>query len=189
MNYIGNDILFKQTIETTFARTKAIMHVLTENEIYLMHFLDTKIACSLAWTIKESIYKIACKEGHNLPFVPKYIFIKDINFTGEGAYRGTAIFKNQIFSFQSEITNKYIFSYAFKQHENLDQITHYWFPNNPEIHSSMKNTELVNFLISKKWELCYSVNGIPQIKNQLNQMDISITHDHDFLVLSKLKHE
>ncbi len=75
MCFIGNDLLYIQTNKTTFLRKGAKKIILNKFETDTFFFENITFVLPVIWTIKESIYKITCKQGNNKAFTPSNITI------------------------------------------------------------------------------------------------------------------
>ena len=178
MSFIGNDIMFFENNVDTFSRKGAINHILSECEFLYDSVEHFPI---LAWTIKESIYKIICKEGHRRAFAPKTISISILNQKSFDFYTGEAIFENNAFYFQTKVGKEYIYSVASRYENILEEMKHYFF----NYDSRIFNNEYHDFLDRNKWEIIHTKEGIPYVSGKQNKLDISITHDNNILVISE----
>ena len=181
MSFIGNDIMFFENNVNTFTRKGAVKHILNENEIADHSVKHYPI---IAWTIKESIYKIICKEGYRKAFAPKKISVFRFYKVKNNKYSGEALFNNQKYFFQTQITDESIFSFATNDYDKLPEIKHHFINNN----SQVSNKELEYFLHIKKWKIDHTKEGIPHVFQNQNKIDISITHDNNVIVFSELAH-
>jgi len=185
MCLIGNDLLYINTNYTTFSRKGAAKIILNKFETDTFFFEDKNSILPIIWTIKESVYKITCKQGNNNAFTPSNIKILTFNKTNNNIY-GNVNFENQNYFFRTIVKQNYIFSYATTNKNNFQNIKHHFFKNNAINNKSINNVEFIKFIKSQNWNLVHSENGIPKIKNE-NNIDISISHDYNMLALSYLK--
>ena len=184
MCLIGNDLLYINTNYTTFLRKGAAKIILNkfENNSFSLENITTFLP--ILWTIKESVYKITCKQGNNNAFTPSNIKITTFNKINNKLY-GNANFEEQNYYFNTIVKQNYIFSYATTNQYNVRNIKHCFFRNAPINNNSLNNVEFISFIKSQNWNLTHSENGIPKIKNE-NNIDISISHDYNILALSYL---
>jgi phosphopantetheinyl transferase (holo-ACP synthase) len=182
MTFVGNDIMFFQNNIKTFSRNNVTNKILSKNEVKLFNFKHNYINLLIAWTIKESIYKILCKEGYNKAFVPRNITISDYCFSKNESYNGTAIFKNKTYFFNSHIKKEFVYSYASNKRDTLNKTEHNFFKNDIFNNSSLTNPYFKGFLKNKNWKITYTEHGFPKITTCNNNIDISISHDHDLII-------
>ena len=184
MCLIGNDLLYINTNYTTFLRKGAAKIILNKFENHTFFLEDKNSILPVIWTIKESVYKITCKQGNIKAFTPSNIKITTFNKINNKLY-GNANFEDQNYYFNTIVKQNYIFSYATTNQYNVRDIKHCFFRNTPINSNSLNNVEFISFIKSQNWNLTYSENGIPKIKNE-NNIDISISHDYNILALSYL---
>ncbi len=182
MTFIGNDIMFFENNSQTFSRNNVIKKILSDNEIKLFNYTHNHINLIIAWTIKESIYKILCKEGYKKAFTPKHITVTEYCFSENETHTGTAIFNNKRYFFNSQINNEFVYSYASNKLETLNKTHHHFFRNNILNNSSLSNPYFKSFLKSKNWQITHTENGFPKITNSNQNIDISISHDHNLMI-------
>lgn len=178
MSFIGNDIMFFENNVNTFLRKGAVQHILSENEFSndsVNHFP------MIAWTIKESIYKILCKEGYRKAFAPKNITISKFDKMDNNSYAGEAIFQNSKYYFHSQITDTFIYTFAADDLNKFPKINHHYFKNEIDV----ENKEFLQFLQKNKWKINHTKEGIPYVSGKKRKVDISITHDSHVLVVSE----
>ncbi len=173
----------------TFNRKGVAEKILTENELKSVspEILQNKLI--IAWTIKESIYKILCKEGYREAFVPKNIVIAEYYSLKDRIYSGEAVFQNKSYYFQSETKEDFVYTFASNNFDALKYTDNIFFQHNISDSSCALNYSLTNYLHQNNWRLEHNYEGIPYLIGKKNKMDISITHDLDLLVLSKLEYD
>lgn len=188
MSFIGNDIMYFHNNVNTFSRKGVTDKILSKNESQLFSSFCLKHHLIIAWTIKESIYKITCKEGNNKAFSPRTIEIFEFMSITENSnkYIGKAVYSEQIYDFKTEINKEFVFSNASNNYYTLNCVNNIFFPNNVLEKNSYNNIYLNEYLNSNNKELFYHKNGVPFISNQAKDIDISITHDSEMLVYSEL---
>jgi len=183
MNFAGNDILFFANNATTFSRKGAASKILIENEcslLYPLKFIDNLM---ITWSIKECIYKILCKKGHPFGFSPKLITINTIEKINYYIYSGTAFFEKSNYFFQFELNQDYVYTYASECKKALNEFEHHFFKNPISNNSSITNAEFIKYIESNNWKLNYTKDNIPFVTETKNDIDISLTHDHNILAL------
>jgi hypothetical protein len=64
----------------------------------------------LAWSVKESVYKFLKRHQLELVFSPTKIVLQNIIPPGENKpwYIGTVIFNDEVFHYQSQVTDEYV---------------------------------------------------------------------------------
>lgn len=188
MSFIGNDIMYFHNNVNTFNRKGVTDKILTKNESQLFSLLYLKNHLIIAWTIKESIYKITCKEGNNKAFSPKTIEIIEFMTVSANSFIfiGKAVYSERIYDFKTEVNKDFVFSNASNNYNSLNCIENNYFKYNILDNNSYNNIYLNKYLSSYKRELFYHKNGVPYISNQAKDIDISITHDSEMLVYSEL---
>ena len=184
MCLIGNDLLHINTNKNTFLRKGAAKIILNNSETDIFFGKAKNLELPIVWTIKESVYKISCKQGNNKSFTPSNIKIINFNKINNKLY-GNANFEEQNYYFNTIVKQNYIFSYATTNQYNVRDIKHWFFRNAPINNNSLNNIEFMNYIKSQNWNLTHTNDGIPIIKNVRN-IDISITHDHNILALSQI---
>jgi phosphopantetheinyl transferase (holo-ACP synthase) len=189
MVLIGNDLLFPAFNKETFSHPNARRIILNSSENVLFEKLNVCHSLSLAWTIKESIYKIVCKNGFTSAFSPCTITITNLEISDPEYFSGKAIFQNENYFFRSEINKEYIYTYASNHPDILSKIEHHYFKHDISIRSSLSNPDFISFLNQNKWQLTHTDNGIPEISNPDSQIDISLTHDHNLMILCEYKNQ
>ncbi len=183
MCLIGNDLLHINTNKNTFLRKGADKIILNKFEINLFYNEKFENVLTLVWTIKESIYKITCKQGNLKAFSPLSIKILNYSKCNNNIY-GSANFENQIYFFKTIINSNYVYSFAITNEKSFNNIEHLFFKHNSK-NESLKNENFANYLKFKNWELVHTINGVPKIKNYCN-IDVSISHDKNTLVFSNI---
>lgn len=183
MALIGNDIMFFSDNAQTFIRKGVSKKIISENESLFSFSNNLHINLIIAWTIKESIYKIQCQKGYRKAFAPINFPITEFTLSGNGIYSGKAAFQNSNYFFHSQIKNDFVYTYASDQIEALSKIEHHFFKNNISNNSCLSNIEFVQFLDHKKWQLTHSDCGFPIISDNKLPINISLTHDHNLMIL------
>ena len=187
MSFIGNDIMYFKNNVNTFNRKGVTDKILSKSESQLISSLYLNNHLIIAWTIKESIYKITCKEGNENAFSPRTIEIIEFISSSENLneYIGQAIYSNKIYNFKTKINKDYAFSYASNHYTTLNCIENIYFSNNIFDNNSNNNIYFKEYLSTNNKILCYHKNGVPYIKKHEGNIDISITHDSEMLVYSE----
>ena len=188
MALIGNDIMYFKNNVNTFNRQGATEKILSKNELKLFSQFCLDYHLIVAWTVKESIYKITCKEGNNKAFSPNTIEIIEFIPISENPkrYTGKAIYSDNIYVFITEINTDFSFSNASNNYNSLNCIENIYFPNNIYNNNSNNNLYFIEYLNSNNNKLYYHENGVPYIINDDKNIDISITHDLEMLVYSEI---
>lgn len=179
MCLIGNDLIHLKKNLSTFSRKGVENLILSKSEFDFIS--NNYFSLSLAWSIKESIYKITCKQGNLKAFTPSKIIILSINNKNNFIY-GVAKFENYEYYYNASFNNYYIYAYAATLKSELNNIIHLFFNNDRNNNNSLQNNNVNSFLRKKGWNLFHNKNGIPQI-NQRNNVEVSITHDYNILAL------
>lgn len=187
MNFIGNDIMFYKNNVNTFNRKGVTDKILSKNETQIFSSLYLNNHLIIVWTIKESIYKITCKEGNKKAFCPKTIEIIEFISENSNKHIGKALYSEKIYDFKTEVNKDFVFSNASNKYNTLNCVNNIFFPNNVSDKKSSNNIYLNKYLDSNNKKLFYHKNGVPYIANQVKNIDISITHDSEMLVYSELK--
>ncbi|MBI5539235.1 MAG: 4-phosphopantetheinyl transferase family protein [Bacteroidia bacterium] len=187
MSFIGNDIMYFKNNVNTFNRKGVTDKILSKNESKLFHSFCLNNHLIIAWTIKESIYKITCKEGNQKAFSPKTIEIIEFISENLNEYIGKAVYSNKIYNFKTEVNKDFVFSNASNNYNTLNCINNIFFPNNVSDKRSSNNLYLNEYLNYNNKQLFFHKNGVPFISDQAKNIDISITHDFETLVYSELK--
>lgn len=170
----------------TFTRNGVQSKIVSETEQKLLSNYSLKNNLIVAWSIKESTYKIMCKEGHKDGFSPRIINIIEFSeHTKQNNYSGEVTALGNKYFFHSEITIEYVFSWASNNLENLNQVKNKFLSNKASNYNSKQNKSFLEYLNKNNWVLEHNIDGIPFIKKRQNKMDISITHDMRLMAISE----
>lgn len=172
-----------------FTRDRARKKIITEEECTILSDFSVKKSLVIAWSIKESIYKIICKEGNKKAFNPRNIEITEFHANPDNSmsgYAGKAKTSCEFYFFNSTIFDQYVYSWATNNNESLTQVKNSFWPhtvNNNSVHNNL----FIEYLKQKNWILEHNHDGIPYIKNMQNILDISISHENELMAISEFQ--
>jgi len=182
MILIGNDLYNISENQSTFCRTRAKNIILNKSELLrFSNIIDLNNTLATLWTIKESSYKISCKQGNTNAFSPQQFSVNSYNITNNFLC-GNVNYKKFTYSFFTFLKHNYIFTTTCTNNDYLKQIKHKVFKNNSS-QESINNLSLIKYCETNKLIIKKNKFNIPIVINNKN-IDLSITHDKNILIIS-----